>query len=245
MDKDLANYQFSEAGTKIYEFIWKKYCDWYLEISKGQNKNPAVLLYVLRTVLKLLHPFIPFVTEKLWELLGEKKLLISENWPAYDKNLIFAEEAKTVDIIYQVISEIRKVRAESKVEPGKKIHAIIYGGKFTNDIKSKQEALMRLCRLEKLEISKKGPNIQNAKSIVVKNIEIYLPLKDMVDPKKENSRIEFEIGNLEKFIKNMQNTLNNPKFLEKAPKELIERNKERIKSETVRLEKLKSLRVEG
>jgi len=88
-NSSLEKYNFSEAGMRIYEFIWDNYCDWYLEISKGEHKNSVVLLHVLKTSLKLLHPFIPFVTEKLWELMGEKTMLISESWPTED-NIVFS-----------------------------------------------------------------------------------------------------------------------------------------------------------
>lgn len=237
VDSDIKNHRLSSAGTRIYDFIWQKYCDWYLEISKGEHKNPAVLIYVLKTVLKLMHPFTPFITETLWEHFN-KSFLISESWPVYDKNLIFKDEAKTMELIHGIISSIRSIRSESKVEPIKKIHAVIYGGKYSAAIENKREAIMRLARLESLEVKISGPKIKEAKSAFIENIEIYLPLKDMLDLDKEKKRIRDELNSKKKFIKSLESKLKNQEFLKKAPKEIIEREKARLITEKAQLAKL-------
>ncbi|MBT4916908.1 valine--tRNA ligase [Candidatus Peregrinibacteria bacterium] len=240
VDADMEKHHFSEAGTKIYDFIWSQYCDWYLEISKGEHKNPAVLIHVLRTTLKLLHPFVPYVTEKLWEYVGGEKLLISEKWPEYQKELVYTKEAGTMELIHEVISQIRSVRAELKVEPGKKIHAIIYAGKHTEDLEGKREAIMLLGRLEQLDIEEKGPKVDGAKAIFVKDTEIYLPLKDMLDTEKEAKRLKAEIENKEKFAKSLEGKLSNKGYLQNAAKEVIEKDKARLEDEKTNLQKLKS-----
>ncbi len=238
VDEDFAKHRFSDAGTKIYDFIWGQYCDWYLEISKGIHKNPAVLLFVLRNSLKLLHPFTPFVTEKLWELLGEKELLINAQWPKYDKSLVFEEEEYETKLIQQVITKIRSIRAELKVEAGKKIHAIVYGGKYTKILEDKREAIMRLARLESLDITEKGKKIPAAKAAFIEKIELYLPLKDLIDPEKETKRLDKEIEKKSSFIKTLEAKLGNEGYLKNAPKELIKNEKLRLKQEKENLEKL-------
>ena len=240
VDKDMEKFRFSEAGSRIYDFMWNQYCDWYLEISKGEDKNPAVLIYVLRSVLKLLHPFVPYVTEKLWENIGKGSLLISEKWPTYKKELIFTKEAKEMEQIQEIITKIRSVRAELKVEGGKKIHAIIYAGKSVKKFEEKREAIMRLARLEELEIKEKGGKIEGAKAFFVKDVEIYLPLKEMLDTKKEATRLKMEIENKEKFIKSLEGKLNNKGYTQNAPKEVVEKDTERLNDEKKNLEKLKS-----
>lgn len=239
VDDDMEKFHFSEGGTKIYDFIWRQYCDWYLEISKGEHKNPAVLIYVLRTVLKLLHPFVPYVTEKLWENIGGEKLLISEDWPIYQKELIFHEDAKTMELLHEIISQIRSTRAELKVEPIKKIHAIIYAGKNTGALEEKREAVMQLARLEKLEIHPKGPKIDGAKAIFVDDVEIYLPMSEMLDSKKETTRLKKEIEMKEKFTKSLEGKLKNKGYTQNAPKEVVEKDKTRLKDELKNLKKLK------
>lgn len=239
IDKDFENFRLSDAGTKIYEFIWSKYCDWYLEISKGENKNPAVLLFVLKEFLKLLHPFVPFVTEKIWESLEEKNMLIAENWPKFDKELIFTKEAKGMEVLHELINKIRSLRAELKVEPSKKINAIIYAGNQKDLLDSNLEVIKRMALLGSLEIKKSGQKLPESKVIFIKEIEVYLPLKDLIDTEKELSRVSKEIIQKESFIKSLGSKLKNPGFLKNAPKEVVEKEKERLSEEENTLKKLK------
>lgn len=235
---DMEKYNFSEAGMRIYEFIWNNYCDWYLEISKGEHKNPAVLLHVLKTTLKLLHPFIPFVTEKLWELMEEKTMLISESWPKEDKNTILKKEAKDLEEVKEMISKIRSLRSELKVEPAKKINAIIYAGKQLKLLEEKREVIERMARLQDLQIEEKGKKIEGAKLIIQGNMEIYLPLKDMIDTEKEAKRIKEEIAKKEALIKSIETKLSNQGFVKNAPKELIAQEKEKLAKEKLSLAKM-------
>lgn len=238
VDKDLNAFRFSKAGTEIYDFIWSKYCDWYLEISKGENKNPGVLIYVLKSVLKLLHPFTPFVTETLWKFIDGKKLLINETWPTYNKEFVFTKESKTMELVLEIISNIRSMRAELKVEPAKKIHAIIHCGKDKKKIEENKEIITRMARLESLEIKGKGEKVQKAKSIIFKNIEIYLPLHDLIDSEKERKKLKSEIEQKKSFIKALEEKLKNPGFINNAPKNIIETQKERLKEEKENIKKL-------
>jgi valyl-tRNA synthetase len=237
-DDDIKKFQLSEAGIKIYDFIWRQYCDWYLECSKGESKNEKVLLYILKTFLKLLHPFTPFVTEKIWEFLEKKKMLIAEDWPKYNKNLVFKKEAESVELVHQVINKVRSIRAELKVESGKKINAIIYCGNkiaiFTESI----EFIKRSARLENLEIKEKGPKIKDSKASFIKKIELYLPLKDMIDFKKEKERINKEIEKKTGLIKNFELKLKNKGYLEKAPQNLVDESKKLLEEEKSNLKKL-------
>ncbi|MDD3861411.1 MAG: class I tRNA ligase family protein [Candidatus Gracilibacteria bacterium] len=239
VDKDFENFRLSDAGTKIYDFIWSKYCDWYLEISKGENKNPAVLLFVLKEFLKLLHPFVPFVSEKIWEFLEKKDMLIAENWPTFDKELIFTKEAKGMELIHELINKIRSLRSEFKVEPSKKINAIIYAGDQKVLLDSNLEVIKRMALLGSLEIKKSGQKIPESKIICIKEIEVYLPLKDMIDTEKELNRVSKEITQKERFIKSLRSKLNNQGFIKNAPKEVIEKEKERLSEEENTLKKLK------
>jgi valyl-tRNA synthetase len=226
INNDLESFRLSDAGNKIYEFLWNLYCDWYLEISKGQV-NENVLLYVLRTLLKLLHPFVPFVTEAIWEKVGSE-MLIDSAWPEYDKNLVFASDAKELENFREVVTLIRKVRAESKVDPVKKIKAVIYAGTRTESLEQMREPLMRLARLENLEISEKGPKLEKAKSAFTKEVSIYLPLEGLVDMDQEKTRIEKELKNKTDFVKSLEAKLGNKGFVANAPEAVIEKEKKRL-----------------
>lgn len=237
-DKDLASHQFSGAGTKIYDFIWNQYCDWYLEISKGSQKNPAVLLYVLKTILKLMHPFVPFVTEAIWENI-DSTMLISEKWPEYNKKFVFKNESKSTELIKEIITKIRSARSEAKVDAGKKIHAVIYGGKNTKNIENGQETIMRLARLETLELKESGEKLKESKSIFVDDIEIFLPFKGMLDIEKEKKNIQTQIDQKMNFINGLEKKLSNKEFVKKAPKEIVEKETERLSAEKEQVQRLK------
>ncbi len=227
--KDIEKFRFSDAGTKIYNFTWSEYCDWYVELSKGQHLNPHVLVHVLKSVLRLLHPFVPFFTEVLWENLHEKKMLIEETWPEYDKSLVFVKEVEEMELLHQIISDIRKMRANYGVEPAKKIHAVIYAGKYKDFLEEKREPLTRMARLENLEIFDKGEKIEKAVCLFVGDLEIYLPLHELVDIEKEQKRLEKELENLVQFEKTLSSKLQNKKFVQNAPEDVVEKEKKRLK----------------
>lgn len=222
---DMENYHFSEAGTKIYNFTWGIYCDWYLEMSKGEHMNPEVLVFVLKNLLKLLHPFVPFVTESLWNHLEVGTMLISEEWPVFDKTLIFTKEAKELEDIMEIINSIRSIRAEKGVEPARKINATIYGGTKTKLIQAKESIIKRMARLENLTIAAKGAKIPKALWKYVNGIDIYLPVEDLFDIAQEVVRMKKKLEEISKKAESIGSRINNPNFVERAPKELVEKEK--------------------
>ncbi|MFA5947543.1 MAG: valine--tRNA ligase [Candidatus Gracilibacteria bacterium] len=237
-ESDVNNFKLSEAGTKIYDFIWGIFCDWYLEISKGEHMNKEVLIYVLKSILKLLHPFTPFVTEKIWSFLGEEKMLINESMPKYDKTLVFKKEEKEMELICDVINRIRSVRSELSIEPAKKIQAVVYVGKNEDIFNQKKEVIMRMGRLESLGIKAKGEKIKNSRVEIVSGIEMYLPMAKMVDKEKESKKIKEEIEKKTNFIKSLESKLKNEGFVKNAPVSLIKETKDRLKDEKENIVKL-------
>jgi len=228
--KDIENHRFSDAGMKIYDFFWSEFCNWYLEISKGEFQNKAVLKYVLENLLKLLHPFTPFVTEVIWGELRKEKMLIEESWPKPDPKLSFAKEEKLMQRVLDIVSAIRKARAEYNVPPGKMIATVIYS-KYSKDLESQREPIMRLARLEELEIKEKGKKPAKSKAVILPHVEIYIPLEEMVDVDKEKGRLEKEIESLKQYLEKIDSKLNNKGFLNNASQELIDQ--EKIKREEV------------
>jgi valyl-tRNA synthetase len=238
IEADFEKHRYSDAGAKIYEFMWSKYCDWYLELSKGESKNPAVLTHVLKVLLKLLHPFTPFVTEKIWEFISPESKLISESWPKADESLIFTKESEDLEKIIEIITAIRSIRAESKVEPAKKIKATIYAGEDQELLEENREAVMRMGRLEELEIAENGPEIKSAKRSFIKEIEVILPLSGLIDFEKEKKRIQKIIDEKSNFVKALKGKLSNKGFTDNAPDEVIKKEEGKLADAKEEISKL-------
>ncbi|MFH1661665.1 MAG: valine--tRNA ligase [Candidatus Falkowbacteria bacterium] len=239
---DLDNYRFSQAGEKLREFSWNDFADWYLEVSKFEKnkEKDVILIYVLENLLKLWHPFMPFVTEVIWENLEKKDMLIVSKFPT---DLVILNEAERSEeshfnLIKNIITEIRNARAQNKVEPSKKIKAVIYAGKNKKLIESQEELIKNLrTGINEIEILKNGTKIKDAIFIAVGEIEIYLI--GAVDKEKEKVRIKKEVENLEKMISMIEKKLKNKEFVEKAPKEIVKKEKEKLENYKSELKNLK------
>ncbi|HTW96723.1 MAG TPA: class I tRNA ligase family protein, partial [Candidatus Methylomirabilis sp.] len=234
---NLDNFAFSAAGEKLIDFVWNDFADWYLEASKfeeSENKKD-ILPYLLRTILKLSHPFMPFVTEAIWKKFNDSMLMI-EKYPTFAKAT--AGKAEEFDLIRDIISAVRNARAENKVEPAKKVEAVIYAGDKVELIKE-NEVLIKSLRtgISDLKIEAKGEKIPNAIYAAVGGIEIYL--LGAVDANKEKARLEKEIANLEKFVGALNGKLSNQEFVGKAPEKVVAAEKEKLAKAQVEMEKLK------
>jgi valyl-tRNA synthetase len=248
---DLNNYRFSQAGEKLREFTWESLADWYLEISKfekNQTKNQIFSL-LLRDLLKLWHPFIPFVTEVIWSELSGKEMLIISRWPDVNQyneildNLYNAPhfvdfELKT-DSIIEIIKAIRNARAENKIEPAKKIKAVIYAKDKTVLVESQANLIKNLrTGISDLEIKEAGEKIVGAIYIAMSEIEIYLI--GAIDIEKEKVRLMKEKENLEKMIAGLKAKLDNQEFIAKAPGAIVNKDKEKLANCKKELIKLKN-----
>ena len=240
--KNLEEYKLSEAGLEIYNFFWGEYCDWYLEISKV-SKNPAVLKQVLKTSLKLMHPFMPFVTEAIWkelqsEKLVDEKMLIASDWPEVNPEWNFPSESDEMSRIMDLIRAIRKLRAESNVDAGKKIHAIIYAHEDLQLVSDKADIIKRLANLGELEISETGDKVAKALSGFVGDVEIYLPLADLLDMDAEKARLDKEIKNIENYLETLSRKLSNDSFTKNAPEQVVAAEQKKLDEAAAKLEKL-------
>jgi valyl-tRNA synthetase len=242
---NLENYQFSLAAEKLREFTWHSLADWYLEVSKiEQNPAKNLLLYqILQDLLRLWHPFIPFVTERIWsELDNDSDLLMTDSWPQanfYEEVLKSKElaprSAEEFELAKEVITAIRAARAENKVEPKRKIGVVIYAqSKEKIAALEKQRDLITGARTgieeSKLEIKTTGPKIKQAILAQVtqfdEKIDIYL--LDALDQEKEKQRLNKEIQALEKVIPSLEKKLANPAFVQNAPKEVVKAEKAKL-----------------
>ena len=224
---NMDNYDLGVALDKIYTFIWNEFCDWYIEIVKTRlyNKENAtrktaqyVLNKVLGDSLKLLHPFMPFVTEKIYkELYNNDESIMISTYPEYSKDLEFKDEEQAVEELKEVITGIRNARAKMNVHPSKKSKLIFVTKKYADIIKESEEFLKKLGFGEEIEIRENKENIpQNAVSIVSSNLELFIPFEDLVDIKEEIERLEKE---------KTDKMLSNPGFVAKAPAAKVEEEK--------------------
>ena len=243
VNSDLDNFNFSAAGEKLRDFSWGDFADWYLEISKFEktSEKDKILVKVLQDLSKLWHPFMPFVTEAIWQEMGNSKFLMVEPWPdhKYYEGLIRKSNTPlNFKLIKDIIASIRNARAENKVEPGRKVNAIIYAGHLKDLVESQVDLIKRLrTGIGELEIKEKGLKIEREIYITVGGVEIYLI--GAIDRDKEKERIKKEVVNLEKMIATAENKLKNKEFIAKAPKEIVKKEEEKLKSWQEALKKLK------
>ena len=252
---DLENYRFSQAGEKLRSFTWDDLADWYIEVSKfetGQEKQ-KILLFILENLLKLWHPFMPFVTEVICQELGKKKLLMVEKWPdSVKRGLAPLEGAKPLgakgaellnggnfELIKQIIIAIRNARSIYRIEPNKKIKAIIYAGGKETIIKAQAELIKKLrTGISELEIKKQGEKVKQAIYLTADKIEIYLVIVGF-DFQTEEKRLIVAVGQQEAKIKVLEKKLSNRQFLKKAPAGIIRNEKTKLLSRQQELKKLK------
>jgi valyl-tRNA synthetase len=235
---DIDSFAFSAAGEKLINFIWNDLADWYLEASKfeaGENKKD-ILPYVLRTILKLAHPFMPFVSEAIWKKFNDSLLLV-EKYPEADAKLAGFDQ-QGFAATKEIVMAIRNARAENKVEPARKIEAIIYAGRNIEAVKQNEILIKSLkTGISDLKISAKGEKISGAIYAAVGEIEIYL--LGAVDTEKEKVRLEKEIANLEKFAAALNGKLANREFIDRAPEKVVTIEKEKLAKAEIELAKLK------
>lgn len=232
-------FQFSDVGQDLYDFLWRDFCDHYLEISK-ESKNEAVILYVLQTLLKLLHPFIPFVTEALWEELGQKELLIGAEWPKVIEAYINPEAEKQQDLVHEVIKAIRHLRSENKVEPAKSIQLVIYAKEQTALLQESRALFQKFGRIENLKIEPNGEKPDQSAAAFVAGLEIYLPLAGLIDVEQEKKRLTKEIAEVSKYVTSLQSKLASENFTSRAPAEVVEGEKMKLKEAEEREKQLKN-----
>ncbi len=237
--KALSEYRLSEAGETLYSYVWNDYCDWYLELSKG-NANLAVLVHTLRKILRMLHPFCPFVTEELWEQVKPKDygMLISDTWPRFKPERIDAAAEKDFMTLIGVITAIRKLRSEQNVEVSKMVSVVLCTETYNDLSQREAEHIRRMAKVEHLTVAGFGQKPDDAAAAFLDGIEIYLPLAGLVDKEKEKATLTKEKENLEKFAKGIEAKLGNEQFVSRAPAALIEEQKQKLAEAQEKLAKI-------
>ena len=228
VSRDIENYQYSNAWQKLYDFSWNQFCDWYLELSKWENKNLEVLAFTMKNILKLLHPFIPFITEVLnEELFWSEKMLAEDKWPEFNENLVFEKSLVNIENIIWTIKSSRELRRELKIDPVKKINLKIKTSR--PEISNSAEDIKRIARLENLEIWENISKWEwDFSEVLNSEIEIILPLEWNIDKEKEAEKKAKEILECEKQIANLKWRLANESYVKNAPAKLIEDSRKNL-----------------
>ena len=249
---NIENYDLGIALDKIYNFIWNEFCDWYIEMVKPRiysdnyeiKTNVCYILnYVFGTALKLLHPFMPFVTTKIYSELvsyDNKDLMIS-NWPEVKKNFSFENEEKLVEQLKETIVEIRNVRANMNIHPSKKSELIFVSKSNKKELEQAKEFILKLGFGNELKIQENKDGIKdNAIGIIKGEIELYIPFEGLVDLAEEKKRLEAEKEKLENEVLRCEKMLSNPGFVNKAPESKIKEEKEKLAKYNNMLQNVKS-----
>ena len=237
--ENLENYDLGVAAQKIYDFIRNDFCDWYIEIVKPRlfNKEDEsrytvqfILNYVLCTSLKLLHPFMPFITEEIYSKLYHKpESIMMTEFPKYKEELDFKNEEELAIEIMNIITEIRNIRSKMNVHPSKKTKLIFVTKTAKDEIEKSEAFLEKLGFANKIEIQATTENIpENAVAILSKNMEVHIPFEELVDLEEEKKRLEGEKKRLESEVQRGEKMLSNPGFINKAPEAKINEEKEKL-----------------
>ena len=235
VQNSLENFELGIAVQNLYDFIWDVFCDWYIEIAKirlngdneeGKKTAKAVLVYVMSNTLKLLHPFMPFITEEIWLALPHdgESIMISE-WPKYDESLDFPAEEAAMERVMTAIKAIRNRRAEMNVPPSKKAKLYI-ATKYTEDFTNGSVFMNRLASASDVEVGDSF-EIEGSVSVITEAAKIFIPLNELVDFEAERVRLQKELDAAKKDLQFVENKLNNPGFVAKAPEKVIAQEREK------------------
>ena len=241
-------YELGVASAKVYDFIWDTYCDWYIELTKarlyGENEKSKlaaqkVLVYVLDQFLRLLHPFMPFITEEIWQAIPhEGKFLMLADWPKYDESLNFGAEAAHMESVMNAIRSIRNRRAEMNVPPSKKSTLYVVSDK--GEIFRQGEGFIcRLAYADKVIICENDPEgHENMVCVVTNDAKLYIPLEELIDFEKELARLEKEKANCLKQIAMFEDKLSNEAFVSRAPEKVVAEQREKLEKNRALLAQL-------
>ena len=245
VDLAMESYRFDLASQQLYEFIWNEYCDWYVELSKptlwDEEKNPEnaqatrfVLIFILEKTLRLLHPFMPFITEEVWQKIApliniNRQSIMMESYPTYDRENIDEEAEEHIEWLKGVILSIRNIRGEMDISPAKSINILLRNGSLTD--KERMEIhkpyLQKLAKLKDISWLEDGHEAPASATQRFDELEILVPLEGLIDVDAERSRLMKEINKLLSGLKAVETKLNNKKFVNNAPSSIVIKEREK------------------
>ena len=233
VDENIDKFRFHEAANTLYHFLWHDFCDWYIEstkkrLLKGEENVKKLLVLVLTRVLKLLHPFMPYITEELYQKLpGHKESIAIEQFPVFRQDWVDEVAENEFETLQELISKIRGIRTEKKIPPSKKIEVelIPLNDEIKSLIERERDLISLLVNAEKLECVERFDEEKMYSKAASKGTEIGVSLENLLDKQAERERIEKELAKIEKEIEKVEKKLNNEQFLARAPKEVVEKNR--------------------
>jgi valyl-tRNA synthetase len=239
VSKALDSYHFNDAASVLYQFTWHEFCDWYLEMIKpvlyGDNEKERketqqFLLHGLSSIIRLLHPIMPYVTEELWHHLpGNEGSIMVADFPRPEEPLVDRQGEEQMAVVMDVTTAIRNIRGEMNVAPAAQVEAMVFGPEsLTNTVKTHGHYIEDLARLSTLELVREGERPRVAASAVVGELELFVPLEGVLDFKEENRRLQKEISKLEPELARTQKKLANEAFLSRAPADIVAKEKDKL-----------------
>ena len=252
VNEDIKNYRIGETAHILYDFFWNSYCDWYVEIAKIQLQDSnlklntqRVLRYVLDMSLRLLHPIMPHITEKVWQLIPQEadtKAIMLAKFPVYEQHLVFDKEAKEMELVFETISSLRNVRQSFNIPLSLKFDIEIHASDNEEPIFREIESYVkRMAKVENIVYSTSDENVSKSASAVVSASKIIIPLENLIDFDQEIARQNKKRSKLSGERNSLEGRINNPKFVANAPAELIEQTKNRINEIIIQEESINAL----
>ena len=234
---NMDSFELGVAAGKIYDFIWDSYCDWYIELTKprlngedaaAKESAQRVLLYVLTEILKLLHPFMPFITEEIWQALPhEGEALMIAEYPRFRQELCFPEDEVNFEMVMEAIKAVRARRAEMNVPPSRKSHLIIVTGK-AKAFAEGEKFICKLAYASGIHVTDKLPESTDGMvSVITDNARMFMPMAELVDLEKERARMEKELANAKKQLDGQNAKLANENFVSRAPEHVVNLEREK------------------
>nr|MDJ0878682.1 valine--tRNA ligase [Halieaceae bacterium] len=260
VERAIGNYRFDLASQAIYEFIWNEYCDWYLELSKPtlwddsasaelKTGTRRTLIRVLEAALRLAHPLMPFITEEIWQKVAplagcEGPTIMLQPYPEADGQKVDTSATADIEWLKAVIVGIRNIRGEMSIPPGKEISVLLRNG--DNNDKNRldekgsnlEKHLKKLAKLSDIRFLVDGEEAPAASAALVDKLEILVPMAGLIDREAELNRLAKEIDKLDKDVQRLQQKLSNPAFVDKAPAEVVEKERQKLDSQQQALAKL-------
>ena len=229
-------YEIGLALAKIYDFVWSDFCDWYIELTKpvlyGQDEEKKadtlkVIRYVLGEILKLMHPFVPFITEEIWTELNYGETVMTEKYPVYEEKFVFGKEYDEFEKVKEIITKVRAIRASMNVPPTKKFS--LYLGSGAENVLNEAIYIEKLANVTKVASAEEFTSEEKVCRAATSFAEILIPLGELVDFEKEKARLAKELAVVENEIKRGKGMLSNAGFMAKAPAALVEQEKEKLR----------------
>ncbi len=248
LNKNIEAYRFNEAANLLYHFFWHEFCDWYLEMIKHDIKNPqnqVVMFKILEKFLRAAHPFMPFISEEIWQKISPGSgSIMAGPWPHIQEQIIDRKIESKMEIAFLIITGIRNMRSEMEIAPALEIKAVIYAGNKLNAelISSLIPHIKKLARLSDLVVEEKFQHLKSQLTTLVGDMHVSIPLEGVVDIDKELAKLDEKIKKAENDIKAKKNTLSNKNFIERAPTEIVEKERSKLKELEDTLHKLKGVK---